>query len=80
MDLSQFEYILRHIRGRNVGFYAGDKALSADEAAALLAAHEKAYGPGLRPGYVSPDGWQVLEVAKHKPAAKVDKAEKAPKD
>ncbi len=60
MDLSQLEYTMRHIRGRNVGFYAGDRALTDAEGAALLAAHERAYGPGQRPAYVSPDGWQVF--------------------
>lgn len=60
MKLTDCEVSHRHIRGHNVAFLFGPRALSDDERAELLAEWHKAYGPDATPAYASPAGWQVL--------------------
>ena len=69
MRLSECEVAHRHVRGINAIFIFGARALSADECAALAAEYAESYGPGLAPGYCSPDGWQQLGPQQHGPLA-----------
>jgi|JI102314A2RNA_FD_contig_31_4916202_length_718_multi_2_in_0_out_0_2 hypothetical protein len=72
--LADCEITHRHIRGQNVVFLFGPSELSAEMRAALLQEYRDAYGPGIAPAYVSPEGWQTLNDA---PQPKLAPARKA---
>jgi len=62
MKLKDCEVTQRHVRNVNVAFIFGSRALTDAEAQALLAEYSVAHGPNIVPGYVSPDGWQILRL------------------
>jgi hypothetical protein len=63
MDLFKDCEIQRmHLRGTPVALIVGDRAVSAEEGAALLAQYAASFGRSTAvPAYVSPDGWQLLK-------------------
>ncbi len=69
MRLADCEITHRHIRGHNVAFVFGARAVSDDEAQALADEWTEAYGPIALPGYVSPQGWQSLAPLERGPIA-----------
>jgi hypothetical protein len=70
MDLFKDCEIQRmHLRGSPVVLIVGDRAVSADEGAELLAQYAASFGRSTAvPAYVSSDGWQLLKGAERRAA------------
>jgi hypothetical protein len=71
MDLFKDCEIQRmHLRGSPVVLIVGDRAVSADEGAELLAQYAASFGRSTAvPAYVSSDGWQLLKPPAERRAA-----------
>lgn len=69
MRLADCEITHRHIRGHNVAFVFGSRAVSDEEAQALADEWVDTYGPIALPGFVSPQGWQSLAPLERGPIA-----------
>lgn len=68
------EIVRHHLRGNTAVVIVGDRAVTDEEGAALLAEFADSFGTTHRPVYFSKDGWQGLPEApkaakKSKPAA-----------
>lgn len=74
MKLEDCELSYRCVRGHNVAFLFGERALTDEEGAALIAEYLESYGQRQTPAYISPAGWQLFaapsepEVIAAKPA------------
>ena len=71
MDLFKDCEIQRmHLRGSPVVLIVGDRAVSTDEGAELLAQYAASFGRSTAaPAYVSRDGWQLLKAQAKRQAA-----------
>lgn len=63
MKLTDCEIAFHHMRGHNVAFVFGARAITDSESGAIAAEWVDLYGPVPLPGYVSKDGWQVIKPA-----------------
>lgn len=74
MDLFKDCEIQRmHLRGSPVVLIVGDRAVSAEEGAELLAQYAASFGRSTSmPAYVSRDGWQLLKPQSKRQAASAE--------
>lgn len=63
MKLNDCEVAFHHMRGHNVAFVFGARAITEGEGIALAAEWLALYGPVPLPAYVSKDGWQIIKEA-----------------
>ena len=74
------EVIRSHVRGHAAVYIAGDRAVTVDEGAALLAEFVASFGDAQRPMYFSGEGWQALVPAAPEASPAEAQSDDAPAD